>query len=162
ANRRGAGPGPTVAALLALVVCACASTPPPAAQAPAATPSLAKAAPAPAGPPEGPPITLLPASTARPFELASISVTSADRLLTNRAPLAARAVPRPIGPSGVRDMLLSQAGLAPGVAANLDLGSPSSASIVATGHGADTGVVIAVAARGPAEAERVIGALGRT
>jgi hypothetical protein len=59
-------------------------------------------------------------------------------------------------------MLLSQAGLAPEVAANLDLASPSSAAIVATGRGADTGVVIAVAARGPAEAERVIAALGKT
>jgi hypothetical protein len=104
----------------------------------------------------------LPASTARAFELAAISITSADRVLTNGATLAARAVPLPIDPSGLRDMLLAQAGLAPEVAANLDLASPSSASIVATGHGADTGVVIAVAARGPAEAERVIAALGRT
>jgi hypothetical protein len=158
ANRRGAAPG-CAAALFAL---GCASAPPPAPRpAPAAAPALAKAAPASGAVSEGPPITLLPASTARPLELVAISVTSADRLLTNGATLAGRAVPLPIDPSGLRDMLLGQAGLAPEVSANLDLGSPSSAAIVSTGRGADTGVVIAVAARGPAEAERVIGALGK-
>jgi hypothetical protein len=107
-------------------------------------------------------VTLLPASTARPLLLAAVSITSADRLLSTGAQLVARAVPLPIDPAGVRDLLLKQAGLSPDVAASLDLGSPAGAAVVATGGRGKTGVVMAVAARGPAEADRVIAGLGRT
>jgi len=168
-NRRPARPGPFGRALRVVLAAtlpllgACASNPPPPPQAPAAAPApLAKAAPARPLAPEGPPVTLLPVSIARPSLLVAVSITSADKLLTNGATLVGRAVPLPIDPGGLRDMLLGQAGLSPDVAANLDLASPSGAAVVATGHGSDTGVVIAVAARGPAEAERVIGALGKT
>src|SRR3954469_104770 len=144
------------------VAAACAGThaqqPPPGQPAAGARASLAKAPPA---VPEGAPVTFLPAATARSLALAAISVTSADRVLTNGAQLAGKAVPLPIDPAGVRDMLLTQAGLSPDVAANLDLASPSGAAVVALGGGGQSGVVIAVAARGPAEAERVIGALGK-
>jgi hypothetical protein len=131
---------------------------PPAKPASAGAATLAKT---PATVPEGAPVTFLPAATARSLELAAISVTSADRLLQNGAKLAGSAVPLPIDPAGVRDMLLTQAGLSPDVAANLDLASPSGAAVVALGGGGQSGVVLAVAARGPAEAERVIGALGK-
>jgi hypothetical protein len=150
--------------VLALVLGACAGpqkppvAPPPAAAAPAPAAPLAKAPPA---VPEAPPVTLLPAATARAIELAAISVTSVDALLTKGAQLVGRAVPLPIDPSGVRNLLLSQAGLAPEVADNLDLAAPSGAALVATGRPGATGLVLAVAARGPAEAERVIGALGK-
>jgi hypothetical protein len=164
-------PGPSrvscagaVVALAAIALSACAGSPPRSPSSPATAltqaPALAKPV-APIAPPEGPPVTMLPASTARSLELAAISVTSVDRLLANGATLVGAAVPLPIDPAGLRDMLLGQAGLSPEIAANLDLGSPSGAAVVATGRGAETGLVMAVAARGPAEAERVIGALGK-
>jgi hypothetical protein len=134
---------------------ACASHPAPAPKTAAAATALAAASPAEA------PLKLLTLAEARPTELGTVSVTSVDRLLTNGATLVARAVPLPIDPSGLRDMLLGQAGLPPEVSANLDLGAPSGAAVVATGAPGATGAVMAVAARGPAEAARVIAALGR-
>jgi hypothetical protein len=136
---------------------ACASEPPPAPKsAPAAAaPATAVLAPA------TPPVKLLTAAEARPLELASVSVTSVDRLLTTGAALVAKAVPLPIDPSQLRDMFLGQAGLPPEVAANLDLGAPSGAAIVSLGNAGATGAVMAVAARGPAEAARIVAALGK-
>jgi hypothetical protein len=149
----------------ALVLAACAAPKPPPAAPPAAAAAPAPAAPlakaAPPAVPEGPPVTLLPAATARSLLLSSISITSVEALLTKGAGLVARAVPIPVDPGQLRDMLLAQAGLSPEVAANLDLASPSGAAVVATGRPGESGVVMAVAARGPAEAERVIAALGR-
>jgi hypothetical protein len=106
-------------------------------------------------------VKLLSAAEARAFELGTISITSVDRLLTNGATLVTKAVPMPIDPAGARDMLLAQAGLPPEVSANLDLGAPAGAVIVSSGPSGATGAVMAVAARGPAEAGRVVGALGR-
>jgi hypothetical protein len=138
---------------------ACASeTPPPpktAASAPAAPGAAAPLAAAAA------PVKLLSSAEARSIELAAISVTSLDRLLANGATLVAKAVPLPIDPSGLRDMLLSQAGLSPEISANLDLGSPSGAAIVSTGSVGGTGAVMAVAARGPEQAARVLTLLGK-
>jgi hypothetical protein len=153
----------TLATIVSCLSCsvllgACASkSPPPVKSAPAAA---ALAAAPPANPAEAP-VKLLSLAEARPTELAAVSVTSLDRLLTNGATLVARAVPLPIEPAGLRDMLLAQAGLAPEVSANLDLGAPSGAAVVATGAVGATGAVMAVAARGPAEAARVIAALGK-
>jgi hypothetical protein len=136
---------------------ACASTPPPAAQtAPAAPAGAAPLAAAPANAA----VKVLSAAEARPLELAAISITSFDRLLTNGATLVAKAVPLPIDPSGLRDMMLAQAGMPPEASANLDFGAPIGVAIVATGTAAN-GFVLAVAARGPAEAKRVVSALGR-
>jgi hypothetical protein len=138
---------------------ACASEPAP----PAKTPAAAATAPSAAAPimPAAAPVKLLPSADARPLELASISVTSLDRLLTNGATLVGKAVPLPIDPSGLRDMLLQQAGLSPEIAANLDLGAPSGAAVVSTGKVGGTGAVMAVAARGAAQAARVVTLLGK-
>jgi hypothetical protein len=156
--------GPAVLAVLTLAACAGTQPPPPAKAPPAAAaahaPAPAAAPPNP-GVPEGPPVTLLPAATARAILEASVSITSVDALLTKGATLVGQAVPLPIDPTGLRDMLLSQAGLGPEVAANLDLASPSGAAVVATGRAGGGDLVMAVAARGPAEAERVIAALGK-
>jgi hypothetical protein len=143
-------------AVLSGALASCASAPPPA-------PKTAAAAPAPgtALALAAPPLKLLTAAEARPLELAAISVTSLDRLLTNGATLVAKAVPLPIDPTGVRDMLLAQAGLSPDVAANLDLAAPSGAAIVSLGSPGATGAVMAVAARGAAQAARVVAALGK-
>jgi hypothetical protein len=147
-------------ALLSLVLGACGSTPPPAAQnPPAAAAPAGAAAPAAAA---GAAVKMLTAPEARPLELASVSITSIDRLLTNGATLVAKAVPLPIDPSGLRDMLLGQAGMPPEVSANLDLSAPTGVAVVATGGGGGNGLVLAVAARGKAEAARVVAALGRT
>jgi hypothetical protein len=144
------------AAILSCLSLACAGSQPPppktAAAAPAAAPALAAAAPG---------VKLLSVAEARSLELGTISITSVDRVLTNGATLVAKAVPMPIDPAGVRDMLLAQAGLAPEVSANLDLAAPAGAVIVSSGPSGATGAVMAVAARGPAEAGRVVGALGR-
>jgi hypothetical protein len=140
--------------LLSGLLGACASqTPPPAKSASAAVLAAAPATEA--------PLKLLTAAEARAGELGAVSVTSLDRLLTNGATLVARAVPLPIDPANVRDMLLGQAGLPPEVSANLDLGAPGGAAVVATGKAGATGAVMAVAARGPAEAARVVAALGK-
>jgi hypothetical protein len=149
-----------VAVVFTILLGACASQPPP----PAQTPAPAAAAPGAAAPlaPAGAPVKLLSAAEARPVELAAVSITSLDRLLTNGATLVAKAVPLPIDPAGLRDMMLGQAGLSPEISANLDLGAPSGAAVVATGSVGGTGAVMAVAARGSAEAARILTLLGKT
>jgi hypothetical protein len=149
-----------VVGLLALAACA-AKTPPPAAPSPAAP-----AVPPPvAGVPSGPAVELTPAAVARGYLMGTIAIGSFDRMLENGTKLVGRAMPLPMDANGVRDLLFSQAGLSPEVAANLDLSSPCGAVFVAIGKGDDgkprTGVVMAVAARGPAAAEKVIEALGK-
>jgi hypothetical protein len=149
---------PRLAALALLCASACATKPAPPAVTAASTPAPAKAAvlaAAPAAP------KLATAAEARGLALATVSVTSLDVLLKNGAALVAAAVPLPIDPSGVRDMLLAQAGLPPEVSANLDLGAPSGAAVVPAGAAGASGVVVAVAARGPAEAARALTALGK-
>jgi hypothetical protein len=141
---------------LNLLGLACGSAPPPAAKgALAAAPAAAVLAPAP------PPVKLAAAAEARASELAAVSVTSLDRLLVNGATLVGKAVPLPIDPAGLRDMMLGQLGLPPEVSENLDLGAPAGAVVVATGAVGVTGSVMAVAARSMAGAEHVIGALGK-
>ena len=140
------------AGVAVVLAAACASTPP-------AAPKTAPAAAA-ALTPAPPPLKLFSADEAATLELGSVSVTSLDRLLTSGATLVAKAVPLPIDPAGLRDMLLGQAGLSPEVAANLDLGAPGGAAVVSTAPGV-TGAVMAVAARGNAEAVRVVAALGK-
>jgi hypothetical protein len=145
--------------LLCLLAAACAGTaPPPKTPAAAAPGAVAKA---PAGPSVGPPVTLLPPATARPFQMATVSVGSFERLLANGVKLVGSAVPIPMTADGLRDMLLSEAGLAPEVAANLDLASPCGAAVVALDEKGRSGVVLAIPARGPAEAEKLIAALGK-
>jgi hypothetical protein len=125
------------------------------------TPAAAAAGAKPAGPEAGPPVTLLPAMTARPLELASVSIGSFDRLLDSGVRLASQAVPLPMTASGLRDMLISQAGLPPEVAAEVDLASPTGAVVVALDDKGATGAVLAIPTRGPAEAEKLIDALGK-
>jgi hypothetical protein len=145
--------------LFSLSLAACASSPPPAPQS-APAPAPAGAAALSATPPAGAAVKMLSAAEARPLELAAISITSFERLLTNGATLVAKAVPLPIDPSGLRDMMLAQAGMPPEVSANLNLGAPIGVAVVTTAPGTN-GLVLAVSARGPAEAKRVVAALGR-
>ncbi len=145
--------------LLCLVATACATAPPPKTPA-AAAPGAVVVVP-PAGPTVIPPVALLPAAAALTYQMATVSVGSFERLLTNGVKLVGAAVPLPMTPDGVRDMLLSEAGLAPEVAANLDLASPCGAVVVALDDKGRSGVVLAIPARGPAEAEKLIAALGK-
>ena len=145
--------------LFCLLATACAATaPPPKTAATAAAGAALVKAP---GPTVIPPVTLLPAATGRPFQMATVSVGSFERLLANGVKLVGSAVPIPMTADGVRDMLLSEAGLAPEVAANLDLASPWGAAVVALDEKGRSGVVLAIPARGPAEAEKLIAALGK-
>jgi hypothetical protein len=146
--------------LFCVLATACAATAPPPKTATAAAPGAAVAK-APAGPTVIPPVTLLPAATARPYQMATISIGSFDRLLANGVKLVGSAVPIPMTADGLRDMLLSEAGLPPELAANLDLASPSGAAVVALDDKGKSGVVLAIPARGPAEAEKLIAALGK-
>jgi hypothetical protein len=114
-----------------------------------------------AGPEAGPPVTLLPAMTARPLQLVSVSIGSFDRLLESGVRLASQAVPLPMTASGLRDMLISQAGLPPEVATEVDLASPTGAVVVALDDKGATGAVLAIPTRSPAEAEKLIDALGK-
>jgi hypothetical protein len=136
-------------------VAACASQPPPAAQ----TAVAAKAAPAGAVLAPAPVPKLAAAAEVRDLALATVSITSLDRLITNGATLVTTAVPLPIDPASVRDMVLGQAGLPAEVSANLDFGAPTGVAFV--GGGKEPGVVVAVAAKGSAEAARAIAALGK-
>ncbi len=147
--------GWTLFAMAAVTACAGSAKPP--AQTPG---SGVVAAARPPGPEAGPPVALVPAPIARPFMLSSISIGSFDRTLDNGVRLVGSAVPLPMTASGVRDWLLSEAGLSPEVAANLDSAAPIGAVVTALG-GKRTSLVVAVAARGPAEAERLIDALGK-
>jgi hypothetical protein len=145
--------------LFCILATACAATTPPPKTAAASAPTVVVVTPP--GPSVIAPVTLLPAATARPYQMATVSVGSFERLLTNGVKLAGSAVPIPMTPEGVRDMLLSEAGLPPEVAANLDLASPCGAAVVALDDKGRSGVVLAIPARGPAEAERLIAALGK-
>jgi hypothetical protein len=58
-------------------------------------------------------------------------------------------------------MILSQAGLPPEVSANIDFASPSAAAFVAIDGKGKSGAVLAVPARGAAEAQKIIEALGK-
>jgi hypothetical protein len=145
--------------LFCVLSTACAATAPPPKTAGAAAPSAVVAT-AP-GPSVIPPVTLLAPATARPYQMATVSIGSFERLLANGVKLVGSAVPLPMTAEGVRDMLISEAGLAPEVAANLDLASPCGAAVVALDDKGRSGVVLAIPARGPAEAERLIAALGK-
>ena len=126
---------------------------------PAQTPAAAVAA-APGSSQAGPPITLIPANMARPFTLASVSIGSFDRLLDNGVRLVGSAFPLPMTASGIRDWLFSEAGLSPEVAANLDSAAPIGAVVMGL-EAKRTSLVLAVGARGPAQADRLIDALGK-
>jgi hypothetical protein len=146
-----------VCVLTGLVACA-EKTPPP------QTPQAATApltTPVPAGIPAGPPLEFMAAAAARPLLLAAVSISSVDRLLANGTKLVGQAMPLPMDAAGLRDMLLSQAGLPPEVAVNMDFASPSAAAFVALDGKGKSGAVMAVPARGPAEAQKIIDALGK-
>ena len=100
-------------------------------------------------------------AAARPYLLATVTVCSMDRLLANGTKLVGQAMPLPMDAVGLRDMILSQAGLPPEVAANMDFASPSAAAFVALDGKGKSGAVLAVPARGPAEAQKIIDALGK-
>ena len=93
--------------------------------------------------------------------MTSIAISSLDRLLGAGTALVGRAVPLPLDPVGVRDMLLSQAGLSPAVGENLDFASPAGAALVSLGPNVEPGLVMAIAAKGAAEAQKVADALGK-
>jgi hypothetical protein len=142
--------------LIGLVSCAEKTPPPqkPAAAAPLTTPVAT-------GVTTGPAVAFLPAAAARPHLLATISITSVDRLLANGSKLVGQAMPLPMDPVGLRDMILSQAGLPPEVSVNMDFTSPCAAAFVALDAKGKSGAVLAVPARGQPEAQKIIDALGK-
>jgi hypothetical protein len=148
-------------ALICLVTAACAGTAPPAKTPAAAATGPGAVVKAPTQPTVGPPVTLMPAATARPFLLAAVSIGSIDRLLENGVRLVGTAVPLQMTAKEVREKLLGEMGLGPEVAENLDLASPTGAAVVALDEKGRTGVVLAIPARGPAGADKLIEALGK-
>jgi hypothetical protein len=90
-----------------------------------------------------------------------VSIGSVDRLIENGTQLVNQAVPLPMDAKGVRDLVITQAGLPPEVTAHLDFAGPSAAVFIAVGDKGESGTVLAVPARGPAEAQKVIEALGK-
>jgi hypothetical protein len=147
-----------VGACLLIGLAACAEKTPqpqkPAAAAPLTTP-------VPSGIPAGPALQFLDPAAARPYLLATVTISSIDRLLANGSKLVGQAMPLPMDPAGLRDMILSQAGLPPEVSVNLDFTAPSAAAFVALDVKGKSGSVLAVPARGPAEAQKIIDALGK-
>src|SRR5688572_7464754 len=100
--------------VLGLLACADKQPPP---QTPAAAPAVAP--PVVAGLASGPEIRLQPAAAARPYLIGTVAIASVDRLLANGTKLVSQAVPLPMDAAGLRDMLLTQAGLPAEVAANI-------------------------------------------
>ena len=147
-----------VGACLLIGFAACAEKTPepkkPAAAAPLTTP-------VPSGIPAGPALQFLDPAAARPYLLATVTISSIDRLLANGSKLVGQAMPLPMDPAGLRDMILSQAGLPPEVSVNMDFTTPSAAAFVALEGKGKSGAVLAVPARGPAEAQKIIDALGK-
>jgi hypothetical protein len=148
-----------VGVCLSLLGAACADKTPAAQRPQAATAPLTT--PVVTGIPAGPPVQLMAAATARPFLLGTVSISSVDRLLNNGTKLVSQAMPLPMDAVGLRDMILSQAGLPPEVSANIDFASPSAAAFVALEAKGKSGAVLAVPARGPNEAQKIIDALGK-
>ena len=111
--------------------------------------------------PAGPEIQLQPAAAAKPYVIGTVAIASVDRLLANGTKLVSQAVPLPMDAAGLRDMLLAQAGLPAEVAANIDFAGASAASIIALDQKGKSGAVLAVPARGAAEAQKLIDALGK-
>ncbi len=74
--------------------------------------------------------------------------------------LLSHAVPLPLDAAGVKETLLTQAGLPPKVGENLDTASPTGVVVVATGGKDVGGLVMAIPAKGVEPARVVIGALG--
>ena len=149
-----------VAGVIGLVVglVACADKAPPP-QIPAAAPV---AAPAVVGAPAaGPEIRLQAAEAARPYLIGTVAIASVDKLLANGTKLVSQAVPLPMDAAGLRDMLLTQAGLPAEVAVNIDFAGASAASIIALDQKGKSGAVLAVPARGAVEAQKLIDALGK-
>jgi hypothetical protein len=142
--------------LFGLVSCAEKTPPPqkPAAAAPLTTPVATGIA-------AGPAVQFLAPTAARQYLLATVAITSVDRLLANGSKLVGQAMPLPMDPVGLRDMILSQAGLPPEVSVNMDFSSPCSAAFVALDVKGKSGAVLAVPARGQAEAQKIIDALGK-
>jgi hypothetical protein len=146
-----------------LAIAGCGTSAPPApatAAAPAAPAPLAKQPAPPPGPPAGAALRLSPSSEARPLLMASISIPSLDRTLTGAVALLSHAVPLPLDAAGVKETLLTQAGLPPKVGENLDTASPTGVVVVATGGKDVGGLVMAIPAKGVEPARVVIGALG--
>src|SRR5262245_21482796 len=85
---------------------ACAEKTPPSKTAQATAPLTTPVA---TGIPAGPPIQLMAAADARPLLLGTVTISSVDRLLTNGSKLVGQAMPLPMDPVGLRDMILSQA-----------------------------------------------------
>jgi len=147
----------------AFVIAGCATSSPPApaaAAAPAAPAPLTKEPSPPPGPPVGAMLRLWPAPEARPLLLAAISIPSLDRTLAGALALISHAVPLPLDAAGVKEQLLTQAGLPPKVGENLDTASPAGAVVVATGGKDVGGLVMAIPAKGVAQARVVVAALG--
>jgi hypothetical protein len=148
---------------LGLVEAGCGTSAPPApatAAAPAAPAPLAKQPALPPGPPAGAPLRLLPSAEARPLLLASITIPSLDHTLAGAVALVSHAVPLPLDAAGIKESLLTQAGLPPKVGENLDTASPTGVVVVATGGKDVGGLVMAIPAKGVEPARVVIGALG--
>jgi hypothetical protein len=146
-----------------LVEAGCGTSAPPApatAAAPAAPAPLAKQPAPPPGPPVGAPLRLLPSAEARPLLLASITIPSLDHTLAGAVALVSHAVPLPLDAAGIKESLLTQAGLPPKVGENLDTASPTGVVVVATGGKDVGGLVMAIPAKGVEPARVVIGALG--
>jgi hypothetical protein len=143
---------------------ACGTSAPPApatAAAPAAPAApLAKQPAPPPGPPAGAPLRLWPSAEARPLLLTSISIPSLDHTLTGAVALVSHAVPLPLDAAGIKESLLTQAGLPPKVGENLDTASPTGVVVVATGGKDVGGLVMAIPAKGVEPARVVIAALG--
>lgn len=138
------------------VFLSCAHAPPP------SKPAPSPQAPAASAPPPAPPLALIAAAEARAGLVASFVVPSLDRSLASGVGLVKEASPLPLEPAGVRDLLLSQAGLPPELAKHLDLATPITGASVVGWPGRGPLNAFTFGVRTPADVAPLLAGLGRT
>lgn len=127
---------------------------------PAQTAATAKVAAATAVPAPPPPLTLMPADLVRHWLTASVTISALESSLPAAVALASKATPLPLDAAGVKAMLLSQTGLPPDVAMNLDLDAPLAAAMVGRDPGRPPATAYVFAGKDVAGASAVVAALG--
>jgi hypothetical protein len=147
--------GPVLLLAAASLLLSCAHAQPPAAK---PQPAPAKVVP----PPPLPPLTLLPAAQARRVLVATLAIPKLEKTLASGVGLVKEATPLPLDAAGVRDMLLSQAGLPPEVAKHLDLTAPLAGASVVGPPGRGPLNAFSFAVRSAADAAPLLAGLGRT
>lgn len=116
---------------------------------------------APVAPPAPPSaVTLLPADVARAALVATLVAPTLNGALDTGLALVRQATPLPLDAAAVREMALGELGIPPEVGAQLDLGAPVSAAVVAFGHDEAAKAAFTFAVKAGTDVPKFLGSLG--